>query len=140
MGSEKDDDIKRLVKLIDPDDQNAEWLKALFIDVTGTKGNERTRFLEEMDFNVVAALYYPVYDKYFTHDEIKELIGFYSSNIGAKLVKSKKDGFSQQFTQGELSEIEQFKKTDTGKKYNDLLNKITHQHVESVKKYIDSLK
>ncbi len=140
MDSEKGKDIKRLVGLIDPSNQNEVWLKTLFKNVTKVKESEQSRFLDEMNADVVVALYYPIYDQYFTHGEIKELISFYSSDIGTKLVRSKNDGFTQQFTQEELNEIEQFKKTDTGRKYNDLLNNITHQHGESVKRYIDSLK
>ncbi len=136
----KDDDIKKLVKLIDPNDKNAEWLKILFIDVTTKRRNERVRFLEEMDFNVVAALYYQIYDKYFTHDEIKELIKFYSSEIGSKLARYKSGNSSVQFLPNELEEIEQFKKTSTGRKYNRLSDEIVHQHLESVKKYINSLR
>lgn len=140
MGVEKDDDIKRLVKLIDPSNQNAEWLKTLFRDVTKIKESEWDRFLDEMDFNVVVALYYPIYDKYFTHDEIKELVKFYSSSIGIKLVQSKSVRVSSQFAQNELIEIEHFKKTDIGRKYNKLLNEITNQHVKSVRRYIESLR
>lgn len=140
MDVTKEDDIKKLVKLIDPGNQNAEWLKALFRDVTKIRESEWDRFLDEMDFDVVAALYCPIYDKYFTHDEIIELIKFYSSETGIKLAQSKSSSVSPQFTPNELKEIDQFKKTCIGRKYNNLLEKITHQHVESVQKYIDSLK
>lgn len=140
MDSKKDDDIKKLVQFIDPHGQNAEWLKTLFNNVTQLKESDRGRFLEEMNADVVVALYYPIYDQYFTHDEIKELIKFYSSDIGIKLARHKSGRVAVQFTPDELKEIDQFKKTSIGRKYQNLLDKITHQHVESVKKYIDSLR
>ena len=140
MDSKKGDDIKELVKLIDPNNRNEEWLKTLFKNVTKVKESEQRRFLDEMDFNVVVALYYPIYDKYFTHDEIKKLIRFYSSDIGTKLAQYKSGSVAQQLTQDELKEIEQFKKTGIGRKYSNLSGEITHQHVKSVKKYLDSLK
>ncbi|MBF0386193.1 MAG: DUF2059 domain-containing protein [Candidatus Omnitrophica bacterium] len=139
MNSSKESDIKKLVQFIDPHSQNVEWLKTLFSTVTPLKENERGRFLEEMNADMVSALYYPIYDQYFSHDEIKELIKFYSSKTGCKLARYKSNNIPAQFMAGELEEIEQFKKTRTGKKYNSLLDKITHQHVESVEKYIDSL-
>lgn len=140
MDLEKENDIRKLVRLIDPGDKNIGWLKDLFREISQVKEQERDRFLNEMNVDVVAALYYPIYDKYFTHQEIKELIGFYSSGIGIKIARNKSKNFSSQFTQNELREIEKFKRTGTGRKYNKLLSEIAHQHVESVKKYIDSLK
>ena len=140
MSSEKDEDIKRLIKLIDPNDQNAEWLKKLFREVTKIKESEQRRFLDEMNADTVTALYYPTYDQYFSHAEIKELIKFYSSEIGIKLARYKSGNISAQFMPNELEQIDQFKKTSTGKKYNKLLNKIVNQHTEAAKKYIDSLR
>lgn len=140
MDSKKGDDIKKLVRLIDPGNLNEEWLKTLFKAVTKIKESERNRFLDEMNAEVVVALYYPIYDQFFRHDEIKELVKFYSSEIGIKLAQYKSGNTSIQFLPNELEEIEHFKKTNTGRKYNSLLDKITRQHVESVKKYIDSLK
>ena len=140
MDLKKGDDIKRLVSLIDPGNRTEEWLKTLFSDVTKVKESEQRRFLDEMNADVAASLYYPVYDQYFSHDEIKELIKFYSSEIGCKLARYKSGVSSIQFLPNELDEIEQFKKTSTGRKFNRLSDKIAHQHTESVKKYIDSLR
>ena len=136
----KENDIKKLVQLIDPNNQNAEWLKTLFKDVAKIKESEQGRFLNEMNADTVVALYYPIYNQYFSHDEIKELIRFYSSEVGVKLALNKSGDSSQSFTSDELEEIENFKKTIVGRKYSDLSSKIARQHTESVKKYIDSCK
>ena len=141
MDYKKEDDIKVLVKLIDPAGKNVVLVKELFMDVTKVKKDEWSHLLEEIDFNIVASLYYPIYDKYFTHNEIKELIKFYSSPAGVKFVQSKGNSYRQIIlTQDELNQIDQFKKTGVGEKYNKLINKISHQHTKLVKKYIESLR
>jgi hypothetical protein len=140
MGSEKDEDVKKLVRLIDPDNRNEEWLKTLFKNVTKVEESEQKQFLNEINVDVVVALYYPVYDQCFTHDEIKELIRFYSSEAGIKLTQYKGGNHSVHLMPNELDRIEQFKKTGTGKKYDKLLGKIVNQHSDAVKRYIDSLR
>ena len=137
----KEADIKKLVKLIDPAEQEVELLKELFRNLTKVDKSEWDRLLGEIDFDVVSALYYPTYDKYFTHDEIKELIVFYLSEPGVKMSRSKSDLFGMQnFTQEELDIIEDFSRTKIGKKYDKLLNKINRKHAKLAGKYIDSLK
>jgi hypothetical protein len=141
MNTKKEEDIKKLVRLIDPTDKGIAWLKKLFMDITKAEQEEWDRLLEEIDFNIVASLYYPIYDKFFSNDEIKKLINFYSSPTGDKLAKTKSDDFSKQsFTKSELAEIDLFKNTDVGRKYDKLSNKISHKHSKLAMKYVDSLK
>ncbi|MDR0642848.1 MAG: DUF2059 domain-containing protein [Treponema sp.] len=45
-----------------------------------------TMFQSKLDMDSFVDLFIPVYDKYFTHDEIKGLIQFYESPIGKKLL------------------------------------------------------
>jgi len=42
-------------------------------------------FMAEVDPNELVEIVIPSYDKYFTHNEIKELIKFYESPVGKKL-------------------------------------------------------
>jgi len=137
----KEADIKRLVQLIDQANQGVEWLKELFVGTTKVDKSEHERLLREIDFDTVVALYYTLYDKYFTHDEIKELIEFYLTEHGMKMSRTKADVFGMQtFTPEEMEKIEEFKKTKIGRKYARLSNKITHQHSKLAMKFVDSLK
>jgi hypothetical protein len=47
----------------------------------------RQRVLDSIDFReFVKQIYYPLYDKYFTADEIRDLIQFYRSSTGQKVL------------------------------------------------------
>ena len=137
----KEEDIKRLVQLIDPGGQEIKWLKELFVDITKVDKSEHERLLEEINFDTIVALYHPLYDKYFTHDEIKELIGFYQTEHGVKMARTKNDAFGKQvFTPEEMEMIEEFKRNKIGKKYEILSDKIVHKHSKLAMKFINSLK
>ncbi len=43
---------------------------------------------EEMQKDTYLEIYYPIYEKYFTVDELKELIAFYKTPLGTKVVKA----------------------------------------------------
>ncbi len=45
-------------------------------------------FMSEVDPNELIEMCVPSYDKHFTHDEIKQLIAFYETPLGEKLVKT----------------------------------------------------
>ncbi|MDR0732081.1 MAG: DUF2059 domain-containing protein [Treponema sp.] len=45
-----------------------------------------TVFQSKLDMDGFVDLFIPVYDKYFTHDEIKGLLQFYESPVGRKLL------------------------------------------------------
>lgn len=137
----KESDIKKLVRLIDPAEQEVEWLKGLFVDLTKIDESEHERLLQEINFDSVVALYYSLYDKYFSHEEIKELIVFYQTAYGVKMARTKNDAFGKQtFTPEEMEKIEEFKRTKLGKKYEKLSDKIVHKHSKSAMKFVDSLK
>ncbi|MCX7958722.1 MAG: DUF2059 domain-containing protein [Deltaproteobacteria bacterium] len=46
-----------------------------------------TGFLQEVDANSLVDLIIPIYDRHLTHDEIKDIINFYESPSGRKLIK-----------------------------------------------------
>jgi len=45
-----------------------------------------TKFLGKVDANELVELTVPIYAKYFTHDEIKELLTFYQTPLGKKMI------------------------------------------------------
>jgi hypothetical protein len=45
------------------------------------------RFSEKLNIDELLYACIPVYDKYYTHDEVKQLIAFYESSLGEKLVE-----------------------------------------------------
>lgn len=44
-------------------------------------------FVKEVDIDSLVEMIIPIYDKYLTHEEIKEIIKFYESPVGKKLIK-----------------------------------------------------
>ena len=46
------------------------------------------RMLAEINVEEFVELYIPVYDKYYSHNEIKDIITFYESSTGKKMVQS----------------------------------------------------
>lgn len=45
------------------------------------------KVLTKIDFDELIMLYVPIYDKHFTHSEIKELIAYHESPIGRKVLE-----------------------------------------------------
>ena len=46
-------------------------------------------FVERIDFSkIIETVYHPLYDKYFTADELKEMVVFYRTPVGRKLMES----------------------------------------------------
>jgi ribosomal protein L16 Arg81 hydroxylase len=46
-------------------------------------------FVERVDFTkIIQTVYQPLYDKYFTADELKEIVVFYRTPVGRKLMES----------------------------------------------------
>ena len=46
-----------------------------------------TDFMAEIDKAELIALYIPIYDRYYSHNDIKELIIFYKSPVGKKILR-----------------------------------------------------
>ena len=44
-------------------------------------------FQKEIDFDVFIDMYVPIYDKYFTENEITEMIALYETPIGKKMIE-----------------------------------------------------
>ncbi len=45
-----------------------------------------TKFLAKVDANELVELIVPIYAKHFTHDEIKQLLAFYQTPLGQKMI------------------------------------------------------
>jgi uncharacterized protein len=99
--TEKTDDIRRLMALTGAeklqkntvDQMMAAMKPALLASVQGDRRGEQvmermtqlmTEEMKKLDFSQMAV---QLYDKYFTHDDIKELVRFYESPVGQKAVQ-----------------------------------------------------
>jgi hypothetical protein len=58
-------------------------------------------FSSEIQSGGVAALVIPIYDKYFSEDEIRQLLSFYESPIGKKLAETMPRIAAESFTVGQ---------------------------------------
>jgi hypothetical protein len=104
-GRSKNEDIKRLLDLTVSDtliDTYLEGFLNVFSDATLSGRNdiskEEMQALKGVVKEVLTEEYpnlmekmVPLYDKYFTHDEIKQLIAFYEGPAGRKLLKIQPD-------------------------------------------------
>jgi outer membrane lipoprotein-sorting protein len=94
IDKEKEQDIKRLLSLILPRDR----MNYLLADVLNGMKKAMPQVPEkvwqevtgELHFNseLLVQIYIPLYDSYYTDDEIKQLITFYESPLGKKVVRS----------------------------------------------------
>ncbi len=87
----KNDDIRMLLELtgaaklgIQIMDQMIEMFKQNMPDVPEKFWSD---VMKEVKGDDLIKLIIPIYDKYFTHDDIKELIKFYNTPIGKKVIK-----------------------------------------------------
>ena len=88
---EKEEDIRRLLELTAPRDRVNQQLN----DVLGLLKKSMPQVPEKVwnevvaelriDSDTVLQIYVPIYDRYYTAEEVKELIRFYESPLGGKL-------------------------------------------------------
>ncbi len=81
-------DIKRLMEITDVRNLGRKIMNRLVL--TMRKGRSAVPwddFMAEFDVNEFIEMIIPIYDKHFTHEEIKQLIAFYESPIGKKMIK-----------------------------------------------------
>jgi hypothetical protein len=69
-----DDDRKRLLARLADFDAFAERFDSLFV--------ERLHFSE-----IIEAVYLPIYDKYFSEEELREMLAFYRTPVGRKSIE-----------------------------------------------------
>ena len=90
-GQTKDDDIIRVLKITGTEkmmDQRLDILipqfKKIFPDIPDVFW---ARFREKINIDELLLACVPVYNKYFTHDEIKQLLLFYESPLGKRMIE-----------------------------------------------------
>ncbi|MBN1697366.1 MAG: DUF2059 domain-containing protein [Spirochaetales bacterium] len=87
----KQDDIRKLMKMSGSAEMGIQVMDALieqFKNILPDVPEEFwLEFMKEVNPNDIIELIVPIYDKYFSHDEIKALIRFYESPVGKKMVK-----------------------------------------------------
>jgi uncharacterized protein len=87
----KDSDIRKLMVMSGAGEMGAQVAKQLLQTFKTSAPGVPPAFWDEMDKEIkpedLITLIAPVYDRHFSHDEVKQLIAFYESPIGKKLVK-----------------------------------------------------
>lgn len=81
-------DIKRLMEITEVRKMGVQIMNHIRLTLTkrGSKVPWDT-FMAEFDMNEFIEMVIPIYERHFTHDEIEQLIAFYESPIGKKLIK-----------------------------------------------------
>ncbi|GHU20973.1 hypothetical protein FACS1894164_00060 [Spirochaetia bacterium] len=87
----KEEDIVRLLELTDTVALASQALEAyipqLSALVPGIPDDFWDMFREKMDMESFVQGYIPLYDHFFSHEEIKDMIAFYESPTGRKLIE-----------------------------------------------------
>jgi len=89
-GQSKNEDILKLLRVSGTDKQTQmviDELIALFEQtIPDIPAVVWVKFKDKIKIDDLLEMCIPIYDKYYTHNEIKELIKFYESPIGTKMV------------------------------------------------------
>ena len=87
----KRDDIRKLMKLTGSAEVGKQVMDQLFVTFKQSMPSVPPEFWDKIshkvDANEMVELIVPIYAKYFSHDEIRQLIKFYESPLGKKLTK-----------------------------------------------------
>lgn len=84
-------DIKRLMEVTDVRNISMQIMNRLVLTMQEGRSDAHKKFwtdyMADVNPNDLIEMVVPIYEKYFTHKEIKQLIAFYESPIGKKLLK-----------------------------------------------------
>ena len=88
-GNTKEQDIRRLLVLTGSDKLAEQIMDQMMatLDEDGSDKGFWDGFRAEIDTEELIRMTIPIYDKHLTHDEIKGLIAFYQTPLGAKLIE-----------------------------------------------------
>jgi hypothetical protein len=90
-GQTKNDDILKLLKISGTDKLADQMMDAMTLQiqqlVPDIPNAFWTKFKEKLNVDDLLYTCIPAYNKYYTHDEIKQLIAFYESPLGKKVVE-----------------------------------------------------
>lgn len=120
----KEKDIRKLLKITGSEKlakQNFELmlrqLKLAFYQVPTTFWDG---FEEKAEMNQITELIVPIYAKHFTHEEVKDLVKFYNTSLGKKLI--------------EKTPLIQQESMKAGQKWGEDLSKEVLEEIETYKK------
>ena len=72
----------------DLSEENRQRLLARLEDFDAFAERFRALFVERLDFaQIIAAVYPPLYNKYFSEEELREMLAFYSTPVGRKSIE-----------------------------------------------------
>ena len=88
-GNTKEQDIRRLLVLTGSDKLAEQIMDQMMttLDADGEDKKFWDDFRAEIDSEELVRMTIPIYDKHLTHEEIKGLIAFYQTPLGAKLIE-----------------------------------------------------
>ena len=98
-------DIKRLMEITGAGNLSIQIMNRMML--TMRKGHKDVpeefwdNFMAEIDPNGLIEIIIPIYEKHLTHEDIKQLIAFYESPIGKKLIKVQPQIMMDSMTAGE---------------------------------------
>ncbi|MCY3870420.1 MAG: DUF2059 domain-containing protein [Gemmatimonadetes bacterium] len=83
--------IKRLMEVTDASNLSMQIMNRLILTMQEGRSDAHKKFwadyMAEVNPNDLIEMIIPIYEKHFTHEEIKQLIAFYESPIGKKMLK-----------------------------------------------------
>ncbi len=85
----KEQDIKLLINTMDMVKGAKKGVEMMFEQMSkmGIDNQAIKAVTENINYNELVDLYIPIYDKNFTHEDIKELIAFYNTPVGKKYIE-----------------------------------------------------
>jgi hypothetical protein len=87
----KEEDIVRLLELTDSKNMAVQIFDMVIPQIARIAPNVPQSvwdaLKDKMDFDVFVKNYIPIYDRHYTHEDIRELIEFYESPVGRKVIR-----------------------------------------------------
>jgi hypothetical protein len=91
FGQEKNDDLLKLLRISGSGNLAEQMIDAMIPQfqqlVPGIPSSFWSKFKEKLNTDDLLYACIPAYNKYYTHEEIKQLIAFYESPLGRKTVE-----------------------------------------------------
>lgn len=114
------------------DEQREELRKKLVENSNRTSKRVKELFEERIDFSkIVEEISYELYDKYYTEDELKDLVGFYRTSTGKKTIAVMPTMFSESMTMT----MERIKP-----QMSEIMTTLTKEESERVSKELETFK
>lgn len=114
------------------DEQREELRKKLVENSNRTSKRVKELFEERIDFSkIVEDISYELYDKYYTEDELKDLVGFYRTSTGKKTIAVMPTMFSESMTMT----MERIKP-----QMSEIMTTLTKEESERVSKELETFK